>query len=315
MKELDFELELQNGAKTKENFIDDDRIYIPTFYKQHSWKRVLTMEFIDHTIKIDKASEILEKFGKEMTTEYVCKSLIDIFAKQIFLYGLVHVDGHPGNILVREHPLHPKRPQIVLLDHGHYCHVSEEFRLRFWRLWYALCTFDNNEIKRLAFEFGVNEYYRYLPMIFTHRTLNSKTFIDLYILNLWSQFIIQFNLGKKKLGESFTQEEKDYMKSRNDLDFDSIGFLLQKLPWEIILIFKATHLVSMHNKRFSFNHRMKFLRFTDYWILGLLLGNYSSFRYWTMKLSFMIKVLLFEYFPSIFRYFFNNEIEDKADTR
>ena len=116
-----------------------------------------------------------------MSTEYVCKSLIDIFAKQIFLYGLVHVDGHPGNILVREHPSHPKRPQIILLDHGHYCHVSDEFRLRFWRLWYALCTFDNKEIKHIAYELGVNEYYRYLPMIFTHRTLNSKSIL----INNW----------------------------------------------------------------------------------------------------------------------------------
>ena len=60
LKELDFEMEYENGWATKQNFIDDDRIYIPTFYKDYSWKRVLTMEFIENTIKIDNAKEILK---------------------------------------------------------------------------------------------------------------------------------------------------------------------------------------------------------------------------------------------------------------
>lgn len=89
------------------------------------------MEFIDHTLRIDNVEGIVEKYGREKTDEYVCKSLIDIFAKQIFLYGLVHVDGHPGNILVRDHPKKPTIPQIVLLDHGHYSRVSDDFRIHF----------------------------------------------------------------------------------------------------------------------------------------------------------------------------------------
>mmetsp|Transcript_9230 Transcript_9230/g.8162 ORF Transcript_9230/g.8162 Transcript_9230/m.8162 type:complete len:90 (-) Transcript_9230:502-771(-) len=89
------------------------------------------MEFIDNAFKIDQVDEILNKFGKGPTQKYVCKSLIDAFAKQIFWFGHVHVDGHPGNILVREHPDHKGRPQVVLLDHGHYITVDEEFRNRF----------------------------------------------------------------------------------------------------------------------------------------------------------------------------------------
>lgn len=130
LKELDFNLEYSNAVRTKENFKDDDRIYIPNFI-QHSSKRVLIMEFIDNALKINQPEEIMDKFGKVLTHQYVCKSLIDIFAKQIFWYGLVHVDGHPGNILVREHPSHKGRPQIVLLDHGHYIEYNEEFRLKF----------------------------------------------------------------------------------------------------------------------------------------------------------------------------------------
>lgn len=131
MVELDFDLELQNGAQTAKNFSDDDRIYIPKFYKEFSGPRMITMEFISNAYRIDDIEKIVKKYGRKMTDEYVCKSLIDIFGKQIFLYGLIHVDGHPGNILVREHPDHKGRPQIALLDHGHYCSIDDEFRLKF----------------------------------------------------------------------------------------------------------------------------------------------------------------------------------------
>lgn len=174
LKELDFELEHENAVNTSENFKDDDRIYIPKFYKEFCCKRALTMEFIENGIKIDQVEAIYAKFGEALTHKYVCESLIDIFAKQIFWYGLVHVDGHPGNILIREHPEHKGRPQIVLLDHGHYCSVDDEFRLRFCKLWYAMCTFDKEEIQRISYQYGINEYYRYLPLIFTYRTLDSK---------------------------------------------------------------------------------------------------------------------------------------------
>ena len=147
IKELDFWLELQNGVETCENFKDDDRVYIPKFYTEYSSDRVVTMEFIDHTLRIDDVDKIVDKYGRQQTDQYVSESLIDIFAKQIFLYGHVHVDGHPGNILIRDHPQYKNRPQIVLLDHGHYCRVSDEFRLQFWNLWYSLVTFNEESVK------------------------------------------------------------------------------------------------------------------------------------------------------------------------
>ena len=42
-----------------------------------------------------------------------------------FISGFVHCDPHPGNILVRAVN---SKPQIVLLDHGQYRELSEDFR-------------------------------------------------------------------------------------------------------------------------------------------------------------------------------------------
>mmetsp|Transcript_9230 Transcript_9230/g.8161 ORF Transcript_9230/g.8161 Transcript_9230/m.8161 type:complete len:106 (-) Transcript_9230:169-486(-) len=105
-----------------------------------------------------------------------------------------------------------------------------------------MVTFDEANIKKLSYEFGVNEFYRYLPLIFTYRTIDSQ----------------------KPLGESFKRDEKQLLKISNDLSFDNIGFLLQKLPWELILIFKASHFISIHNKKFGIGNRHKFLYFTDH---------------------------------------------------
>lgn len=79
----------------------------------------------------------------------VARLLLEVFNDQIYKYGFVHSDPHPGtsgpggrrllvpsrlmlcgrcgtgNILVR---VHKHRPQIVLLDHGLYMSLTPEFR-------------------------------------------------------------------------------------------------------------------------------------------------------------------------------------------
>ncbi|CAI2366364.1 unnamed protein product [Moneuplotes crassus] len=269
--ELDFDLELENGLKTTRNFHDDDRVYIPKFYTKYCGPRTVTMEFIDNAFRIDDVENIKKKY-KEKTTPYVSQALIDIFAKQIFLYGLVHSDGHPGNILVRDHPSDNSRPQIVLLDHGHYCEVGKEFRLKFCRLWYHLCTFNYAKVKEIAKEFGIDTHYKYLPLIFTYRTMNSH----------------------KCLGEKMTSEEIEMLRRNDDLNLENIGFLVQKLPWDIILIFKATHLITVHISKFDSTDRTKLLRFTDYCMEGLT-NSTNSVAFWMLKLSLYLKILMFEY--------------------
>lgn len=91
----------------------------------------------------------------------------------IFKDGFVHCDPHPGNILVRANPSRPGRPQVVLLDHGFYCTLSDEFRCDFSRLWYALNTFDYVTVKEISGRLGMGEYFRFLPLLFTARTINS----------------------------------------------------------------------------------------------------------------------------------------------
>jgi aarF domain-containing kinase len=122
----------------------------------------------------------------------------------IFVNGHVHCDAHPGNILVRPNPENPKNPQIVLLDHGFYCDIDDEFRNRFCKLWYAMVTMDYYEVQSLSQEMGIGEYFRYLPLLFTYRTINAK----------------------KPLGGTVSKEEIQFLKGNDEVNFEKISFLL-----------------------------------------------------------------------------------------
>jgi aarF domain-containing kinase len=51
-----------------------------------------------------------------------------VFADMIYDHGFVHCDPHPGNVLVRAKPGTKNKAQIVLLDHGLYKELNQEFK-------------------------------------------------------------------------------------------------------------------------------------------------------------------------------------------
>jgi len=67
-------------------------------YVLQSTKRAIIMEFVEGD-RITDVETLKIKFG---SAEKVSEVLIDIYARMIFLYGHVHCDAHPGNILIRK---------------------------------------------------------------------------------------------------------------------------------------------------------------------------------------------------------------------
>lgn len=59
----------------------------------------------------------------------------------------------------------------VLLDHGIYRELDERFRLNYCELWKALIWLDSKKIQHLGEKFGVGNYSKYFPVIFTGRTI------------------------------------------------------------------------------------------------------------------------------------------------
>ena len=92
----------------------------------------------------------------------------------------------------------------MLLDHGFYGTTSHTFRKQFCKLWYALATMDYVTVKKISYDMGIDEYYRYLPILFMGRTINTT----------------------KPMGAKAVQEEKEFLINNNEGDLEKIGNLL-----------------------------------------------------------------------------------------
>lgn len=91
--------------------------------------------------------------GLGLSTKEVMTTMVDLFSAQIFKWGVVHCDPHPGNIFIRRLP--NGRAELVLIDHGLYVYMSDTFRHQYSAFWKALMTFDNKTISRVTSEWGI----------------------------------------------------------------------------------------------------------------------------------------------------------------
>ncbi|KAF1811032.1 ABC1 domain protein [Eremomyces bilateralis CBS 781.70] len=104
------------------------------------------------------------KGGLGVSLDSVMTIMIDLFSAQMFLWGLLHCDPHPGNIFIRRLP--SGKPELVLIDHGLYIHMKPKFRHQYSRFWKALIQFDNETLKEVVTAWGVGN-----PDIFASATL------------------------------------------------------------------------------------------------------------------------------------------------
>lgn len=161
-----------------------DRVYIPKVYPEYTTKKVMVAEWIDGVRLSDRAG-ILRLMGEkdprsprtqvEHQTDFtplrggvasIMDTMVQLFSAQIFSWGWVHCDPHPGNIIIRPHPTRPGEPQFVLLDHGLYVRVSDTFRRQYATLWRGLMTMEFDIIKGVAEEWGIGT-----PDLFASATL------------------------------------------------------------------------------------------------------------------------------------------------
>lgn len=192
-RELDFELEAKNAMQTAKFVASEprlaDRVYIPKVYSDFTTKKVMTAEWIDG-VRLSDRKGIMRLMGEEDTdmdlspttsrtppapplshplkggVSQVMNTMVELFSAQIFSWGWVHCDPHPGNVIIRPHPDRPRYPQLVLLDHGLYVRLSDEFRRQYATLWKGLMTVDVGVIKSVASEWGIGT-----PDLFASATL------------------------------------------------------------------------------------------------------------------------------------------------
>ena len=91
--------------------------------------------------------------GLGLSLKDVMQTMVNLFSAQMFLWGCVHCDPHPGNIFIRRLP--SGKPELVLIDHGLYVQLEPEFRHQYCLFWKSLMTFDNKTINEVISKWGI----------------------------------------------------------------------------------------------------------------------------------------------------------------
>lgn len=248
-KELDFEEEARNAERTAKYFKKKNNVKIPGIFWDMTSHRVLTMEFM-HGCKIDDV-EALRKAG--VNPHKVAQLLVEVFAQMIFFHGYVHGDPHPGNILIhcgggaREGEF-----QLVLLDHGLYRELDEGFRSDFCHLWKALVLADSIETRKVGERLGAGKYFKYLPVIFIGRTLESTS----------------------GLGEGMSLNERKQLRDEvRMLTFGDVSQFMEGLPRDLLIVLRTDGLLRSIISKLGAQPRMRLLINAKYAVSGLSLRN------------------------------------------
>lgn len=107
-RELDCCQEIYHMSRFEEMFSENERIKIPKVYENISSRRVLVMEYMEGARVTDG-----EKLAEwQIDPVPMAVTLLDAYLRQLLVFGFIHVDPHPGNLLIL--PDH----RLCLLDFG-----------------------------------------------------------------------------------------------------------------------------------------------------------------------------------------------------
>jgi predicted unusual protein kinase regulating ubiquinone biosynthesis (AarF/ABC1/UbiB family) len=143
-EELDYIHEANNVALFQRMFADDPDVVIPRVYPDLGSRRVLTLEeVIGYPI-----SDILTPGVDQELKDWLAIKYYRVLWRQIFEFGVLHTDPHPGNYLVTYHP------KLGILDFGSIRIFPEEIRQAYFRLARAILDRDEAVMAHSMVELG-----------------------------------------------------------------------------------------------------------------------------------------------------------------
>ena len=222
-QEMNFLNEVENLKKAKSLSERKDVIY-PEVYMTSP--KVFVMEYMEGA-KVTDLKRIQEM---GLNPSDVADIIVETFCKQIFLDGYVHVDPHPGNLLVRAKN---GKPELVILDHGLYKAVTDDFRVNYCYFWKSLILGDANGIKKACEDLNIVGSFRLFAAMVAHKP--------------WDQIENNNDLGRLR-----TKTKKEKSASGNyNLEYDpsiasyalpyanEIVDILSKLPRMMLFMLKT----------------------------------------------------------------------------
>jgi predicted unusual protein kinase regulating ubiquinone biosynthesis (AarF/ABC1/UbiB family) len=141
-EELDYIHEANNVALFQRMFADDPEVAIPRVYPDLSSRRVLTLEEMTGY----PIAEIMGPGVDQELKDWVAVKYFRVLWRQIFEFGILHTDPHPGNYLVTYHP------RLAILDFGSIRVFPEDIRRAYYHLARGMLEGDRATVARCLVE-------------------------------------------------------------------------------------------------------------------------------------------------------------------
>ncbi len=125
---------------------NDHRFIVPRSFPHLSSKRVLTMSW-EHGVPLGQW--IASQPSPEQRHDFA-RSMLDLYCREFFEWGLVQTDPNFGNFLVR-----PSTGQLVLLDFGATVTYDNDFRQAYAALLRTIADADASATLRAGISFGL----------------------------------------------------------------------------------------------------------------------------------------------------------------
>lgn len=143
-EELDYINEAKNIALFQQMFRADRDVLIPEVYPQFSSRRVLTMSMLEGY----PFADVLKPGVDQQTKDWVALKYFRVTWRQIFEFGTLHTDPHPGNYLITFHP------KIAILDFGSIRIFPENIRAGYHDLAAAILRRDTAAMAEICVRLG-----------------------------------------------------------------------------------------------------------------------------------------------------------------
>lgn len=144
LAELDYCCEAENLCRFRTHFREYPEIFVPAPLWDFTSRRVLTMELVTG----NKVTEVGGLFRTEHDISNLAEALLRGYLDQVLVYGDIHADPHPGNLLVMDDG------RLALFDLGMVVHVPPRQRDRLFRLLFAAVDGRGEEAAREAIAMG-----------------------------------------------------------------------------------------------------------------------------------------------------------------
>ena len=123
-EETDYSLEIKQSKEIAKACAHIPNILFPSYYKEYSSNRILTMDFM----KGKHLSEFAKQNEDQKKSNRLGQALWDFYMHQIHNLKKVHADPHPGNFLIND------STQLVALDFGCMKVIPDDFYIPYFEL-------------------------------------------------------------------------------------------------------------------------------------------------------------------------------------